>query len=154
MTAHAADAVSLTPLTLRARYTLDTFVLIGMGTDAGAIGQDENVFQKAFDVVQSTLQRRHLYGVLYPIAELGSSFPKYLKYMNNFSRAIIDELQGKPTPELEKSTDLLSRMLVLQRQQQARGGAQPGELVITAKLLRDSVMNFLVAGRDTTAVRS
>ena len=59
------------------------------------------------------------------------------------------------TEELAQSKDLLSRMLVLQREQQAQGAAAPqGELVITAKFLRDSVMNFLVAGRDTTAVRA
>ena len=59
------------------------------------------------------------------------------------------------TEELAQSKDLLSRMLVLQREQQAQGAAAPqGELVITVKFLRDSVMNFLVAGRDTTAVRA
>lgn len=82
-------------LLVLSRYTLDTFVKIGLGAEAGAIQEDHNRFAVAFDSVQTTLNRRHLYGVLSPLVELTSGYAGHLAYMNRFAETIIADLQEK-----------------------------------------------------------
>ena len=50
--------------------------------------------------------------------------------------------------------DLLSRMVRIELEQEEllRKGETPEGLVVNEKCLRDFIMNFLVAGRDTTAM--
>lgn len=58
--------------------------------------------------------------------------------------------------QLRDRDDLLAKMVLKMRQQEQQrlDGHAPSGLVVTRKVLRDFVLNFLVAGRDTTAVRS
>lgn len=57
-------------------------------------------------------------------------------------------------PQLAQRHDLLSRMVRIELEQQEllRQGETPEGLVVDEKCLRDFIMNFLVAGRDTTAM--
>ena len=127
------------------RYTLDTFVKIGLGADAGAIREDNNRFQTAFDVVQTFLARRDLYGYLAPLVAWRKGFHAHLRYMDQFAETVVADHAKEASSELATRSDLLSRMIVLQRQQQARGGAKEDELAITAKVLRDTVRGHWLA---------
>ena len=73
------------------RYTLDTFVKIGLGVEAGAIAENENKFQTAFEVVQQTLTRCHLFGPLKPMYLWLSGFSKHIAYLNSFAHAVIKQ---------------------------------------------------------------
>eukprot|EP00011_Vannellida_sp_DIVA3-517-6-12_P005488 CAMPEP_0114624528 /NCGR_PEP_ID=MMETSP0168-20121206/10811_1 /TAXON_ID=95228 ORGANISM="Vannella sp., Strain DIVA3 517/6/12" /NCGR_SAMPLE_ID=MMETSP0168 /ASSEMBLY_ACC=CAM_ASM_000044 /LENGTH=451 /DNA_ID=CAMNT_0001835801 /DNA_START=81 /DNA_END=1432 /DNA_ORIENTATION=- len=128
------------------RYTLDSFAEIGFGAELNSIDQDVNHFAIAFDYVQTWTNRRGRLGSLWQAKEKilpPTEFRKHLNYMNEYVLNIINEKRSLPRAELEQQNDLLSQLLL-----------QDGEDAkhYTDQMLRDFVMNFLIAGRDTTAM--
>ena len=128
------------------RYTLDSFAEIGFGVKINSMKDDVNMFAKAFDLVQMHCNRRGRVGpfiwkaqeTLFPPKEFKSS----VDYMNDFVNTIIQQRKQDSKEQLLERGDLVSRLLVHEK----CAFNQKDED------LRDFIMNFLIAGRDTTAV--
>ena len=124
------------------RYTLDSFAEIGFGVQLGSISAETHQFAQAFDVVQFHSMYRGASGRLWVLKEFFSKpklFFQNLDYMNNYVYGIINTRKSEPIEQLQDRQDLLSRLLVANKD-------------ISKEDSRDFVMNFLLAGRDTTAV--
>jgi cytochrome P450 len=129
------------------RYTLSSFSEIGFGVDVKAIEEDINEFAVSFDFVQTFTSRRARKGFLWPVVEYlfpSKEYKHHLDYMNNYVYRIIRERKQEPLKQLQEREDLLSQLLV--KQKLGENGAKEDD-----EELRDFVMNFLIAGRDTTA---
>lgn len=127
------------------RYTLDSFSEIGLGTIIDSISQDENQFAKAFDYVQIKTERRGRLGRFWRLTPRDKLFDQYLEVMNNLAYRIISERRAEPPEKLAENTDLLSQALIRLSEDPSK---DPKEI---DRELRDFVVNFLLAGRDTTA---
>ncbi len=121
------------------RYTLDCFTEVAFGVETGALSGRSD-FGKAFNQAQNATTRRF---VLYPWWKwLGSLLPseKILEsavaQLDSFIFSLIDE--RRRDPQLSERGDFLSRLLLT-------------ESMNDPKYCRDVVLNFILAGRDTTA---
>jgi len=136
------------------RYTLDSFCEIGFGLNIKSIHSTESalVFQRAFDFVQTYSVERWKSGELWKVKEFFWRSPEFqhqLQLINSFVMNIINSRSEESEEELEEKTDLLSQLL-LHNIRVERGEIE--EEKITVEELRDWIMNFLIAGRDTTAM--
>ncbi|KAI9337428.1 cytochrome P450 [Pilaira anomala] len=131
------------------KFTLDSFILLGFGVHLHAQATKDKVpFAEAFDEAQrSTFSR--LINPLWPMTEriLGvvqpwkNSMNKNLKIVDTFARSVTEKRRIQlANGEVHK--DLLSRFMEARTPQ--------GELLNNDEL-RDVVLNFVIAGRDTTA---
>ena len=130
------------------RYTLDSFCELGFGVNINSIESTDSAvkFQKAFDYVQTYTENRFRTGELWRVTEIffkDANFHSHLKYMDDFITSIIDRRRMESIEELSSKSDLLSLLLL----QNAKGEENWNDQDI-----RDWVMNFLIAGRDTTAI--
>jgi len=80
---------------------------------------------------------------------LGKIFPQkelkqHVDYLNKYTKSIISEKRKVPFDVLNNNNDILSRAMCLKNEK--------GEPQLTDAELKDVVFNFIVAGRDTTAV--
>eukprot|EP01104_Vermistella_antarctica_P019335 TRINITY_DN7534_c0_g1_i1.p1 TRINITY_DN7534_c0_g1~~TRINITY_DN7534_c0_g1_i1.p1 ORF type:complete len:565 (-),score=91.39 TRINITY_DN7534_c0_g1_i1:30-1577(-) len=135
------------------RYTLDSFGEIGFGVQLNAIDQDVNEFQQAFDYVQTATDKRGQKGALWRLFETLMPDKRHiadLAYMNKTCADIIAARRKESKADLEQRTDLLSHLLL--RQMEIKEGGEESHVGYTDEDLRDATMNFLIAGRDTTAV--
>jgi cytochrome P450 len=125
------------------RYTLDSFAEIGFGVQVGSIDDEFNHFAAAFDYVQTFSERRGRKGSLWPIIETifpDNKFKDHLAYMNTYTMEIIRQrLKESDSGDLSERGDLISQLLCKTEDKYSNDE------------LRDFVMNFLIAGRDTTA---
>ncbi|RUP11883.1 cytochrome P450 [Jimgerdemannia flammicorona] len=130
------------------KYTLDSFVRIGFGTELGALKQKEKLpFAIAFDAAQTQIAQRHIFP-FWQTAELAnrifrpwrSTMDDYVKVVNNFAHEVVE--QRRNDPDKEKRSDLLSRFM---NTRDENGN------ILNDTQLRDIVLNFIIAGRDTTA---
>ncbi|KAE8782135.1 hypothetical protein D1007_44518 [Hordeum vulgare] len=154
MVAAAADAGERVDMeNLFMRSTLDSIFTIGFGVKLGALSnsnQEGAAFARAFeDASEQVLYRfldplwkaKRLLGVLSEAA-----MKRSVRTINDFVYAVIDrkiEQMGRDGHEFAKKGDILSRFLV------EREKDDPG--CVDNKYLRDIILNFVIAGRDTTA---
>jgi len=136
------------------RYTLDSFCEIGFGVNINSLNSNEAAlrFQEAFDFVQTYADKRARTGELGRYKEFfwkNSEFQSHLKYLNDFVFDIINRRKSETEEELEGRGDLLSQLLL--HNIKAKKEENKEEL-ISDEELRDWIMNFLIAGRDTTAI--
>ncbi|KAG2568175.1 hypothetical protein PVAP13_7NG297500, partial [Panicum virgatum] len=123
------------------RSTLESIFQVGFGVSLGAVfGSSEEgaAFARAFD--DASEQGKRLLNVLSE-----ADMKRSVRTINDFVYAVIDrkiEQMGRDQQEFAKKEDILSRFL-LERQQ------DPG--CFDNKYLRDIILNFVIAGRDTTA---
>lgn len=97
--------------------------------------------------MQTWTNRRARYGALWRLKEKLSpptEFNAHLKYMNEFCWSIIERRSSETEEELSGKMDLLSILLLT--------NIQKPEAKKDRDEMRDFIMNFLIAGRDTTAV--
>lgn len=140
--ASSTQIVDLQPLFFR--LTLDTTmaILFGRSLDNSEVRgrDDETAFAKAFDHAQHQLARRGRLGDLYWLID-GKEFRRSCKAVHSFVDNIVAEALEESKPE-------------------ASGGASPARYVFLTALisktrdpilLRDQLVNVLLAGRDTTA---
>jgi cytochrome P450 len=129
------------------RYTLDSIGLIGFGHDIGSLHQPVE-FSKWFDFAQAEIDRRGDN----PIRKyfIYKELDETLKKMDDFVYGIIRERRRqyaddalKQQQQQRPSSDLLSRFLALTDEH-----GQP----FPDSYLRDILINFFIAGRDTTAL--
>ncbi|KAI9139569.1 cytochrome P450 [Paraphysoderma sedebokerense] len=143
----AADTGSIVDIhDLFFRLTLDSFCEIGFGTKLGALKSPQPIpFAAAFDRAQAIVDARFFSTkMLWFWSEIFTGkrreMQNCVKIMDDFAYRMIKE--RKKDPNLESHSDLLSRFLNL-RDSDGQGYSD--------KELRDIVLNFIIAGRDTTA---
>jgi len=123
------------------RYTLDTFGKLGFGEELNAL-LEKPEFATSFDKTQEivTASFRNPF-IRFTSAD--KDFDQCIKTIEDTVYSFISSRRKLPREELLKRTDLLSRFMCLRDD-----NGDP----YSDKYLRDIFMNFLIAGRDTTAV--
>lgn len=132
------------------RFTLDSFIYLGFGVDLHALTTEGKVpFATSFDEAQKTTFLRFI-NPIWSITEFfvdsvmapwKLSTKQHLKVVDTFARDVIKKRRAQLDAG-EVHTDLLSRFM------DARN--HHGE-PLNDDELRDIVLNFIIAGRDTTA---
>ncbi|CAK9026138.1 Cytochrome P450 86B1 [Durusdinium trenchii] len=131
------------------RFTLDTIGEIGFGTDIGSLDDPSSPFLASFDHAQkASFYRFVLPGPIWRLlrllgvgSERGSTL--HFRLLDDYSREVARDLSAS----LEISGGFAGASFVGLFLQDA---ASKGE-DISEDFLRDLVLNFLIAGRDTTA---
>ncbi|XP_002963764.2 cytochrome P450 704B1 [Selaginella moellendorffii] len=133
------------------RMTLDSICKLGFGVEIGTLSASlpENKFAIAFDNANAWVTNRFVdpFWKVGSLLKLGreAQLAKNAKIVDDFTYNVIKtrraELQGKCADE--KKADILSRFMLL---------SDDPKNQINDKTLRDIVLNFVIAGRDTTAV--
>ncbi|GAA6032201.1 hypothetical protein JCM8097_007122 [Rhodosporidiobolus ruineniae] len=137
------------------RFTLASFTEFAFGQDIGALSTETDApvpFAKAFDEGQVVMNQRFT-NPFWPILErLNGTHVKMqqaTEVIDNFAYGIIDQREreglGNWTGGEKKEaaqTDMLSLYMSLRDDQGAP---------LSRKMLRDSMLNLIIAGRDTTA---
>lgn len=132
------------------RFTLDTIGEIGFGTDIGSLDDPSSPFLASFDHAQiASFYRFILPAPLWRIirflglgSEKGSA--RHFQLLDDYSRKVARELSAEIQKEGSCKTGPSFVGLFLQ--EVLGKGEKP-----TEQFLRDLVLNFLIAGRDTTA---
>lgn len=119
---------------------------IGFGAPIGSLEDPENPFAKAFDGAQFIAEKRFftpLWQLTEPLTAAGASFRHSIDVMDKYSFKLIK--QRRESGDYLTGEDVLSRFMRLK--------ADDGSMAVLHddKYLRDVVMNFIIAGRDTTA---
>ncbi|KAI3944109.1 hypothetical protein MKW92_037311 [Papaver armeniacum] len=136
------------------RMTLDSICKVGFGVEIGSLAHElpNHRFAKACDDATSTVTYRFINPLwrLKKFLNVGSEalLVKSIRVIDEFTYSLINkrkaELQGaKPTDNNANSVkhDILSRFIEL---------SEDPDNNLTDKSLRDVIINFVLAGRDTT----
>ncbi|RCV35035.1 hypothetical protein SETIT_7G206600v2 [Setaria italica] len=134
------------------RSTLDSIFKIGFGVGLGSLSgcsKEGAAFARAFDDASEQVLYR-FFDVFWKAKRLlnvssEAAMKHSVRTINDFVYAVIDrkiEQMGRNHQEFAKKEDILSRFL-LERER------DPG--CFDNKYLRDIILNFVIAGRDTTA---
>ncbi|KAK4779695.1 hypothetical protein SAY87_015801 [Trapa incisa] len=138
------------------RMTLDSICKVGFGAEIGTLSPDlpENHFAQAFDTANIIVTLRFIDPLwrLKKFLHVGSEalLEKSIKTIDDFTYSVIRKrkeeiLQACKTHINDKiKHDILSRFIEL-------GNEDDPDSKLTDKGLRDVVLNFVIAGRDTTA---
>ncbi|CAM8938994.1 unnamed protein product [Rhodiola kirilowii] len=136
------------------RMTLDSICKVGFGVEIGTLAPDlpENSFARAFDTANIIVTLRFIDPLwrIKKFLNVGSEalLDRSIKIIDEFTysviwkrKAEIDEIQSTSHDNKMKH-DILSRFIEL---------SKDPENILNEKSLRDVVLNFVIAGRDTTA---
>ena len=133
------------------KYTLDSIGLIAFGADIGSLHQERVEFADCFDYCQEAINQSFFDPFWYfkrLFTPAGWWFFVSLSKVNKYALGVVKAKRAKVAAEKEEGKvgggDLLS--LYLDR---SEDGTITSEL--TDSYLRDVVLNFVIAGRDTTA---
>jgi len=137
----AANGESIDMQNIMFKFTMDTIGLVGFGIDLKTLEKDNVPFAKAFDQAQKLITTRFLRpGWDSPFGKLlykeERDIEKSISILDAFCKAVIEE--RRDDKDLESKGDIISLFM------QADGA-------MSDKMLRDVVMSFFIAGRDTTA---
>ncbi len=126
------------------RYTMTTFLEIGFGQKVDGI-REAQPFELHFDRAQSLMVERFLDPAWkikrrFELGQREQQIKASVMFLDQFARECIEQRRGDISTG--KYQDLISRAL----SSAAGSGAE-----VPFSSLRDLVLNFLVAGRDTTA---
>eukprot|EP00929_Paragymnodinium_shiwhaense_P108129 TRINITY_DN74446_c0_g1_i1.p1 TRINITY_DN74446_c0_g1~~TRINITY_DN74446_c0_g1_i1.p1 ORF type:complete len:560 (+),score=132.88 TRINITY_DN74446_c0_g1_i1:68-1747(+) len=139
------------------RFTLDTIGEIGFGKCIGALEDPSSPFLKAFDKAQSITFLRVFNPLWWPMRKLSALAERdsamYFKLLDDYSVGVVRELRANLDSSCGKQggvnwQDLEARKSFLGLFME--GAKKQGE-ELTEEQCRDLVLNFLIAGRDTTA---
>ncbi|KAK8449435.1 hypothetical protein SEVIR_7G218300v4 [Setaria viridis] len=146
----AGERLDISDLLMRS--TLDSIFKVGFGVSLGVLSgsSEEGVaFARAFDNASEQVLHRFLdpFWKAKRLLNFSSeaAMKRWLRTINAFIYAVIDrkiEQMGRDQQEFAKKEDILSRFL-LERER------DPG--CFDNKYIRDIILNFVIAGRDTTA---
>ena len=130
---------------LFSKFTLESICKIAYGVQLGCLRQDMP-FEKAFDQATQYSSSRFL-NPFYPVLKLlrvgqERRLADALELINSFSTEIIAKRRALDAQSLSEHSDLLSRFMM----HHDEDGAPH-----TDGYLRDIVVNFVLAGRDTTS---
>ncbi|KAL7132816.1 hypothetical protein ABFS83_12G100000 [Erythranthe nasuta] len=133
------------------RMTLDSICKVGFGVEIGTLAPNlpHNEFANAFDTANMTVTLRFIdpFWKLKKFFNVGSEavLDHNIKTIDDFTYSVIrtrkSEIQEVDADEKMKH-DILSRFIELSKDPENK---------MTDKSLRDVVLNFVIAGRDTTA---
>jgi len=135
------------------RFTLDTIGVIGFSTNIGSLEDPSSPFLTSFDMAQQTLVHRHIFaphggwrlfrffGILWE-----RNFSTHVSRLDTFARGIARELKEKVKTGSDNS---FVGLFLADGSQGHSGNAYSGR--DEESFLRDMILNFLIAGRDTTA---
>ncbi|KAI7907522.1 cytochrome P450 [Cokeromyces recurvatus] len=131
------------------KFTLDSFIMLGFGVELNALSSKGKVpFAAAFDEAQKNTFLRFV-NPIWPVTEriLGLLMPwkenmnDHLAVVDSFARKVIEKRRAQlEAGEVHK--DLLSRFMDARNHK---------GVPLNNDELRDIVLNFVIAGRDTTA---
>lgn len=137
------------------RFTLDTIGEIGFGKCIGSLEDPSSPFLQSFDRAQQIAFQRFYLPLWRLLRWLGLGFEwdtrEHLSRLDTYSRSVVQELRaglGEPKAGTVAWSDLEARKSFLglfMADAQAKGEE------LSEDFLRDLVLNFLIAGRDTTA---
>eukprot|EP01095_Lingulamoeba_sp_RSL-Kostka_P015925 TRINITY_DN7517_c0_g1_i1.p1 TRINITY_DN7517_c0_g1~~TRINITY_DN7517_c0_g1_i1.p1 ORF type:complete len:528 (-),score=124.49 TRINITY_DN7517_c0_g1_i1:79-1662(-) len=137
-------------------YTMDSFCEIGFGINLNTIEanamNETDKFSFSFDYLQQKSISRDQLGKFLKVFELFNKDHMYYEcvdYIDDFIYAIIDERIKEDVDILVQRSDLLSKLLIKSID------SQSNTIVVDEtqrKKLRDFIINYLIAGRDTTAI--
>ncbi|ORX61455.1 cytochrome P450 [Hesseltinella vesiculosa] len=131
------------------RFTLDSFVYLGFGVDIKSLTQGNKVpFAASFDELQLLAFEKFIN----PFLPMQQAFNRifhptqptvqdHLKVMEEFTTSVIAK-RRKELAEGLQTKDLLSRFMSAHNER----GEELNDIE-----LRDTILNFIIAGRDTTA---
>ncbi|GMI16534.1 hypothetical protein TrLO_g10791 [Triparma laevis f. longispina] len=131
------------------RMTIDVFASIAFGVELDSILSDKpHPFAVAFDEVQNLSQKRFRDPIWrwkrnLQLTDAERRIRKGCKTMKDFAMEVIHSKRREASNNESMGPDLLSRFLDTKN---PLDGEAPGD-----NELRDIVMNFMIAGRDTTA---
>ncbi|BAF15529.1 Os04g0573900 [Oryza sativa Japonica Group] len=148
--AKGRERVDMQDLLMRA--TLDSFFRVGFGVNLGVLSGSSKeglVFARAFDDASEQVLFR-FFDLLWKVKRFlnissEATMKQSIRTINDFVYSIIDrkiEQMSREQHEFAKKEDILSRFL-LEREK------DPG--CFDNKYIRDIILNFVIAGRDTTA---
>ncbi|KAJ0968256.1 hypothetical protein J5N97_025173 [Dioscorea zingiberensis] len=133
------------------RSTMDSIFKVGFGVELNSLeGPEEgNTFMNAFDNCSEIIMQRY-FNPLWKIMRFLNTGPEAklkesIKLIDGFVYKLIHtkmEQNSKQDSDSMKKEDILSRFLV-ERERDPEN--------MTDKYLRDIILNFLIAGKDTTA---
>ena len=146
------------------RYTLDCFCQIAFGVQLGSLERDDVPFARAFDDAQATIQMRFVVPSWRLLRRLRVGperrMPAAIDVINEFAYGIIESRRREaeslapvggvcPVDPRERGgggsrIDLLTHFLQMRD--------ESGAPLLTAREVRDIILNFILAGRDTTAL--
>lgn len=125
------------------RFAFDNIIKLAFNVDANCLGGAESEFMQAFDIATTLSSGRFMYAIpfLYKIKKIlniGSEkkLQESIKVVHEFADNIINSRMEER--DEKKDEDLLSRFM---------GDSNE----VSAKFLRDIVISFILAGRDTTS---
>lgn len=130
--------VSIDVQDLFKRFTLETFCLVAFGVSPNSI-EKPIPFSEAFDWLQEEIDWRFMD----PTRSTwnAAAWKNNLAIFNDFVFDIIKKRRQSP---LEDGTDYLSVLLRLERTE--------GTQEMADRFVKDQIANFIIAGRDTTAI--
>ncbi|KAL6882674.1 hypothetical protein ACP4OV_011364 [Aristida adscensionis] len=134
------------------RSTLDSIFKVGFGVNLSSLSgatKEGAAFARAFDDASEQVLYR-FFDVFWKVKRFlntssEAAMKRSVRTINDFVYAVIDrkiDQMGRDQQEFAKKEDILSRFL-LERER------DPGSF--DNKYLRDIILNFVIAGRDTTA---
>ncbi|KAI9009909.1 cytochrome P450 [Phycomyces nitens] len=131
------------------RFTLDSFILLGFGVHLKTLSTKQEVpFAISFDECQRNAIKRltnpawHVgEGIQHLLAPWKKTIPQHVETINNFASDVIKNKRDQ-LAKGEEHGDLLSRFMKCRNEH--------GNLLDDTEL-RDTILNFVIAGRDTTA---
>ncbi|KAG2235764.1 hypothetical protein INT48_000990 [Thamnidium elegans] len=132
------------------KFTLDSFVELGFGVEINAINSKEKVpFAASFDECQLNGFQRFINPIwkitepiLFGLQPWKKSISQHLKTVDNFAYEVIESRRQQLARGETHHKDLLSRFMDAHNE---------NDELLNNKELRDIVLNFIIAGRDTTA---
>lgn len=126
------------------RFTLDTIGSIGFARDIGSLANASSPFLKSFDRAQQIAVTRFIFPFWKINRFLGTGLEReakdHFKLLTEYSMETIQNLKEDPTGE--KGNSFVGMFI--------QDAAKKGEAYDDV-FLKDMVLNFLIAGRDTTA---
>ncbi|KAJ3058758.1 hypothetical protein HDU98_005177, partial [Podochytrium sp. JEL0797] len=144
---HAATGVEFDLQDLFFKFTFDSFTKIGFGIDMHSMtAQTPIPFMHAFDNAQKVVANRFITPLWQTVEYLTGTARTHaanVKTIREFGIQVIDQKRAEdPDSSGTEQHDLLSLLM----QVPTEDGSPPSD-----DLLVDYVLNFLIAGRDTTA---
>ncbi|XP_021279480.1 cytochrome P450 704C1-like [Herrania umbratica] len=133
------------------KYTMESMFKVGFGIDLNCMegsSEEGTTFVKAFDDANESLRLRYFntFWKLKRALNIGSeaSLKKNIKVIDNFIHNVLSAkkklLAMNPNPNVKE--DILSRFLM---------ESEKNPETMTDQYLRDIILNFLLAGKDTAA---
>jgi len=130
------------------RFTLDAFGEVGFGVNIDSLHQNKVPFAEAFTGIQGRIIKRSRFPTFYKFfGFMDSEYNNYLNIINKFCEEIVETHRNDK--DLAQRADLLSHFMADGPPSTLYGSKPTAKQC--EKYYRDTVMNFMIAGRDTTA---